>query len=151
MNFVHAFTHAKPASNQQHRQQRDRGDGVSPVRVVEGHQHQHAQQEQQGKPGGHRCARQLEANVSRFPFFDRFAQTHLTHHDKGPGGDDAQCGDVQHNLKHLRRHQIVQEHAKDVHHQRRQDTRVRHLLLAHLRHKLRRRAAHRHGAQDTTC
>jgi L-rhamnose mutarotase len=34
-------------------------------------------------------------------FFNGFAQTHLAHHDKGPGGDDAQCGHVQYDLKYL--------------------------------------------------
>ena len=147
---MNAFTHAEPARNQQHGQQRNGRDGVGAVRVVEGHQHQHAEQEEQGEPGGHRRARQLKADVSGFAFFNRLAQTHLADHDKAPGRDNPQCRHVQNDFEYLRRHQIVQEHAEDIDHQRRQNTGVRHVLLAHLGHELRRRTAHGHGAQDTT-
>ena len=50
VNFVNAFTYAKPACNQQHCQQWDGGNGVGAVRVVKRHQYQHAEQEQQGEP-----------------------------------------------------------------------------------------------------
>ena len=47
---VNTLTHTKPSQHQQHRNQRNRGNGVCPVRVIKRHQHQHAEQEQQRQP-----------------------------------------------------------------------------------------------------